>query len=311
MGANQSQNRSQEDEDRFRREGEEMERKEREEAEAERQRAEEAARKAEEDRKRQEEENRRREEEAAALRKANTPFQKPTPPTLALTNKRSNQCVNCDIVIPPGLSSSTVILSRHIIPTGPKIYPEPMKASSGKYAGSRWENEYIHNWRVPDDPSFVYNADDNSEFVGGGTTGLLFISAFPDKDFPEVWVKGTPPIRYNNPDQFLESTLLQDTEMRGNRSKFLYPDLSDQKVILWNPSETKGDKGAVAINYKTHGALTKIFLKPTIPFSITYGINADVEKAERKEKERLKKKKEAEDKKKKKEEEEAKKAEGK
>jgi hypothetical protein len=38
-------------------------------------------------------------------------------------------------------------------------------------------------------------------------------------------------------------------------------------------------------------------LKPTIPFSITYGINADVEKAERKEKERLKKKKEAEDKK--------------
>jgi hypothetical protein len=74
--------------------------------------------------------------------------------------------------------------------------------------------------------------------------------------------------------------------------------------VLWNPSEKSGSKGAVAINYKTHGALTKVFLKPTIPFSITYGIGVDEEKAarnkanlEKKQREEAKKKKEEEKKK--------------
>ena len=116
-----------------------------------------------------EEEMRRLEEER---RKANEAFKKPSSPSLALTNKTSNS-TNNTIKIQPGLSSSTVILSRDII------------GKVSKPGGS-----------VP---------------------------------------------------------------------------ATEESVIMWNPSETKGENGAVAINYKTHGALTKLFLKPTIPFMITYG----------------------------------------
>jgi hypothetical protein len=342
----------------------------REREEQERKRAEEAARKAEEDRKRQEEENRRieaarlkreaeerkRAEEQAAYIKANTPFQKPTAPTLALTNKLSKPCVNCDIVIPPGLSSSTVILSRNIIAKRPIIIPPPKEIPPGKYAGTSWEKPYTLNFLVPTEleadlkpyiPDIISNTIKSNVaslvpwIQGGGqdadgsnlsnwplspdVIGLTdgrsepdrtkwrliptFKCAFPNKKFPEVWVDGRPAT--NEPRIVADAVKLLDEqyqEYNANIAKLNNPKL---ETILWNPSEKNGDKGAVAVNYKTHGALTKVFLKPTIPFSITYGINADVEKAERKEKERLKKKKEAEDKKKKKEEEEAKKAEGK
>jgi hypothetical protein len=362
MGANQSQNRSQEEEDRFRREGEEMERKEREE---ERVRAEEAARKAEEDRKRQEEENRRieaarlkreaeerkRAEEEAAYIKANTPFQKPTAPTLSLTNKLSKPCLNCDIVIPPGLSSSTVILSRDIIGKQPKLIPPPKEIPPGKYAGTYWEKYYKKNYLVP--TSFTYQDGNTTHFnlaslvpwykensttidlgtdLADGGQGFKYVlkdtwirtiegtdrkdwkniptfkCAFPNKKFPEVLVDGRPETKeiktFEDAYKLIDE---QNAELDANIAKLNNTELG---IMLWNPSETKGDKGSVAVNYKTHGALTKVFLKPTIPFSITYGIGADVEKAERKEKERLKKLKEAEEAKKKKEE-EAKKAEGK
>jgi hypothetical protein len=336
--------------------------------EEERARAEEAARKAEEDRKRQEEENRRieaarlkreaearkRAEEEAAYIKANTPFQKPAAPTLALTHKLSRPCLNCDIVIPPGLSSSTVILSRNILAKRPIIIPPPKEIPPGKYAGTVWEKPYTLNFLVPVEleadikpylpdltsgnirpnlasfvplvhggrlPEIEYSNWPLSPDLIGLTDGRSepdrtkwrlipkFKCAFPNKKFPEVWVDGRPAT--NEPRIVADAVKLLDEQYQeyyANIASFNNPKL---ETILWNPSEKNGDKGAVAVNYKTHGALTKVFLKPTIPFSITYGINADVEKAERKEKERLKKKKEAEDKKKKKEEEEAKKAEGK
>jgi hypothetical protein len=287
--------------------------------EEERARAEEAARKAEEDRKRQEEENRIREqqrlkreaeeriraEEEAAYIKANTPFQKPTAPTLALTNKLSRPCLNCDIVIPPGLSSSTVILSRDIIGKQPKVVKLPMLAPIGNQNDPSGPGRYLigngslatiysRNFLVPADPmNIIYVAKGQFFLVNiGGKFACM--CAFPNKKFPEVWVDGRPSKEYTY-NEYVTINKEQESEYNENSDKLKNPELG---IMLWNPSETKGDKGAVAVNYRTHGALTKVFLKPTIPFSITYGINADVEKAERKEKERLKKKKEAEDKKK-------------
>ena len=282
--------------------------------EQERKRAEEAARKAEEDRKRQEEEDRIREqqrlkreaeeriraEEEAAYIKANTPFQKPTAPTLALTNKLSKPCLNCDIVIPPGLSSSTVILSRDIIGKQPKLVKLPMLIPIGNRNDPSGPARYLmsgnlatiysRNFLVPAEPmNIIYVAQG---FLVGGKFACM--CAFPNKKFPEVWVDGRPSAEYTF-NEYANIRKAQESEYNENSDKIKSPELG---IMLWNPSETKGDKGAVAVNYKTHGALTKIFLKPTIPFSITYGINADVEKAERKEKERLKKKKEADDKKK-------------
>ena len=224
-----------------------------------------AARKAEQDRIAQLEEKRIRDEEEAARIKANRPFQKPIPPRLALTPRSNGSVNNMTITIAPGLSSSTVILSRDIIGKGSEYYPEPMKISPGKYAGTSWEQYYISNFFLPEDPSFKIKP-----FEDGDKTTYRFISAFPDKDFPEVWVKGRQPETLTNL-EYLIVLGRQDSEMRSNMYKFKEPrPLSEQNVIMWNPSETKGENGAVAINYKTHGALTKVFLKPTIPFEIGY-----------------------------------------
>jgi hypothetical protein len=236
----------------------------------ERQRAEAAAasRKAEEDRIAQLEEKRRRDEEEAARIKANRPFQKPIPPRLALTPRSNGSVNNMTITIAPGLSSSTVILSRDIIGKGSEYYPEPMDISPGKYAGTFWEGYYIQNFLVPEDPNFRIQP-----LQDGDKTTYQFTSAFPNKNFPEVWVKGRQPQTLTK-SEYQIVLISQDTEMRSNRfDKFTKPrPLSEQNVIMWNPSETKGENGAVAINYRTHGALTKVFLKPTIPFEIGYAL---------------------------------------
>jgi hypothetical protein len=245
-----------------------QERRQREEAAA-------ARARAEADRKRQEEEKRRRDEEEAARIKANAPFRKPTPPRLALTNKEAGNVNNMTITIAPGLSSSTVILSRDIIgkvsKTGTQTKPkEPMKAAAGRYAGTKWEPMYALNMIVPEDP----NSTDFSLLPGNN----IYISAFPDKDYPEVWVKGRlrEGLNYSTYGNILTQ---QSVELKANQIKAEaalaaavrgQASATEESVIMWNPSETKGQNGAVAINYKTHGALTKVFLKPTIPFEIGY-----------------------------------------
>jgi hypothetical protein len=274
----------------------------------ERERAEAKAKEEINDRRRQDGENFQRAEAlVSSFQTESIPFKKPTAPTLSLTNKLSSECVNCDIVIPPGLSSSTVILSRNIIGKQPKVILAPKPIPPGKYKGTRFEKTYVLNYMVPEnpyDPLLLFLDNFESEVL----SPITYKCAFPNKKFPEVWVDGRPAIaitkkaKEETPAQKIFNE--QNLELTKNIDTIKNPDLH---VVLWNPSEKNSDKGAVAVNYRTHGALTKVFLKPTIPFSITYGINADVEKAERKEKERLKKKKEAEDKKR----EDAKKAEGK
>jgi hypothetical protein len=44
-----------------------------------------------------------------------------------------------------------------------------------------------------------------------------------------------------------------------------------KKVYLWNPSDDPDDaNGSIAVNYENHGALTKLYLKPTLPFTVTF-----------------------------------------
>jgi hypothetical protein len=245
--------------------------------EAQRKREQEAAAaaraKAEADRKRQEEEKRRRDEEEAARIKANTPFRKPIGPRLSLTNNQAGNVNNMTITIAPGLSSSTVILSRDIIGkvsktgTQPK---EPIRAPPGRYAGTQWEFAYTFNMIVPEDPT-------NTDFSLISRPNTAYISAFPDKDYPEVLVKGRPREMLGHP-IYSHIITQQNAELKANQIKAEaalaaargQASATEESVIMWNPSETKGENGAVAINYKTHGALTKVFLKPTIPFEIGY-----------------------------------------
>jgi hypothetical protein len=95
-----------------------------------------------------------------------------------------------------------------------------------------------------------------------------FKCAFPKKKFPEVWVNGRPAT--NEPKTVADAIKLleeQYEEYNENLAKINNP---EQETVLWNPSDKIGENSAVAINYKSHGGLTKVFLKPTIPFQIGY-----------------------------------------
>jgi hypothetical protein len=267
MGNNQSQNRSQEEEDRFWREGEEMKRQEEEEA---RRRNEEAAAAAAADAERRrkeqlkiEQEQRAKDAEANRL-KTVADFTKPISPTLALTWKTSTEG-NPDIQIQAGLSSSTVVLTRDILGKKSVVYPQPPgnldseDQTMGKYR--------LMNFHVPSgDYELLGNA-----FLLEDTEILSVLSRYPDRDFPDVWVKGRP-ARSMTVAEWKKSVKDQIAEFETNMLKFKDQNTpyGDKKVLIWNPADKAGDKSAVAINYKTHGALTKVFLKPTIPFSITY-----------------------------------------
>jgi len=269
MGANASSNRSAEEEERFRREGEEMERKEQEEAEA-------ARKKAEEDRLRQEERKRRRDEAEAKRRKAKEPFIRPPGPPLALSNQTSDstKCKDitssdgtikelCKIGIAPGLSSSTVILSRDIIGKRPIKYTLELPVEDDYDSREEWQKDL--NIPFISANGYVAPSPENIDGI------FPYECKFPDKKFPDVWLDGIPSGVTTNLG-FTKILNRAEEELKRNvaRVKDQGSLDEDSRVLMWNPSETNGPEGAVAINYKTHGALTKVFLKPTIPFSISY-----------------------------------------
>jgi hypothetical protein len=240
------------------------ERVDREIAETQRKEAEAAAAAAEADRKRQEEEKRKRDEEEANRLRTIEDFKKPFPPTLALTNKTSFMTKG-SIEIQAGLSSSTVILSRDILGKTPIAYLQPPGSlNANDVSVEKWKN---YNFLMP--TSGYTNLGD---VIGLADTVLLAVtSKYPDRDFPDVWVKGKPSGSMTK-GAWYQIFMQQSGELEENMGKFKNQNTpyADKKVLLWNPADKAGNKSAVAINYKTHGALTKVFLKPTIPFTITY-----------------------------------------
>jgi hypothetical protein len=63
----------------------------------------------------------------------------------------------------------------------------------------------------------------------------------------------------------------QVEEEKKNLKKWVADSMKYRVVPMWNPSDDPVDKyGSHAINYNNYGSLTKLFLKPTIPFQITY-----------------------------------------
>ena len=71
------------------------------------------------------------------------------------------------------------------------------------------------------------------------------------------------------PRRVIDSPLLVSNSRKANDAK---ASKNRQKVVrMWNPSDSPTDaEGAIALNYETHGALTKLYLKPTLPFNLTF-----------------------------------------
>ena len=199
--------------------------------------------------------------------KAARGFKRPPATTKSLTIKNSDSCDTCKIVVDPTLSSATVVLSRTVLgkmrPPGMAMpasnLPFPLKADGT----IDYENLPSKNVRGFDTLPYVvpYNsADGNPEHpktdksVAKGT--LLSDRAVSGPIWGFIWKF------------FYEQ---QVEEEKKNLKKWVKDSMKYRVIPMWNPSDDQVDKyGSHAINYNNHGALTKLFLKPTIPFQISY-----------------------------------------
>jgi hypothetical protein len=205
-------------------------------------------------------------------------FERPVNSTsLSLSVKNSSSCDTCKIILDPTLSSSSVTLTRDILG---KINAS-QKAPSDSWT---WDRFVIFENGVPTlfetrqdiekrcasrcsykraDPSVFgltqISASGVSEKVnvaGDGTMQLALGSAFAnwaniDAHFKEDKAKWEA-----------------DQKLTAKRSQ---TNTSDKMVRIWNPSDDPTDpNGSIALNYNNYGALTKLHIKPSIPFKVEF-----------------------------------------
>jgi hypothetical protein len=187
------------------------------------------------------------------------------PEKVTLTIREAAGCPTCVIRTDGGMTIASVMMTRDIL--GKVDGPMP-KAASDNWV---WDDAVAFNEKgVPElvesnqeiderckakcqykfaNPTMIGQGPSNRKVAGNGiqeqNNGTEFRAAFKsDKD---AW----------------------SANQRANAAKGR---ANRQKVVrMWNPSDnpTDGD-GAIALNYETHGALTKLYLKPTLPFNLTF-----------------------------------------
>jgi hypothetical protein len=199
--------------------------------------------------------------------KAARGFRRPPPMTEPLTIKNSQSCDACRVIVDPTLSSATVVLSRTVLG---KMRPPGLTAPASNLP-----------FPLKPDGSIDY---DNLPTKGKGWMERIpyevpYNSADGNPDHPKTdksVAKGT----LLSDRQYYPSLMCgvwnwfyiqQVEEEKKNLKKWVTDSLKYRVVPMWNPSDDPVDKyGSHAINYNNYGALTKLFLKPTIPFQITY-----------------------------------------
>ena len=187
---------------------------------------------------------------------------------MALTVAKSASCRTCAIGIDPGVSSSTVILTRNIMG---QIDVPPPKAASSKWV---WDNSIgIGDDGVP------YQKESSDELRQRCSGGCKYLVANPDNWLKnisragDVDVKGILRINAGESERLTIAFQQDLNDWRSDqRIAAKTPNRNNgKKVYMWNPSDDPTDgSGSQAINYNNHGALTKLYLKPTLPFSVTF-----------------------------------------
>ena len=198
--------------------------------------------------------------------KAARGFRRPPPMSEPLTIKKSESCNTCRVIVDPTLSSATVVLSRTVLgkmrPPGMAMpasnLPFPLKAD-GTIDYDNLPTKGKGPWDVLP-YSVPYNsADGNPDHPKTDKSvakGTLLSDATYQNDISFVWNW-----RYQQ----------QVEEEKKNLKKWVADSMKYRVVPMWNPSDDPVDKyGSHAINFNNYGALTKLFLKPTIPFQISY-----------------------------------------
>jgi hypothetical protein len=197
---------------------------------------------------------------------SNEEFKKPVSPDLKLTIGTTPACGICTISVQNGISSSSVTLTRNIlgkIDIPKKKYPPSNLPEDAQYGGD-WHD---HGNNKHEDYATAF---DGKRYSEGKNGSMLYSPPYPGSDFPEVLSKADTE-QMPGKIEYAKKYAAQSFVENANRKKIDAENkLEKTRVRIWNPSETKGYDGSIAINYLHHGALTKLFIVPSIPFSITY-----------------------------------------
>ena len=188
-------------------------------------------------------------------------FKRPSPITKPLSISSSASCATCRLTIDPSLSSATVVLSRNILgKTRPPSAPLPPSNLPSRPTAAGFPSKVPECskgcWYV-----VPYRSDD------GGKD-----SPPTDKSVAKGTVLSERSHHWkDNAAAYISEYVEQVAEEKANRLKFLKNSTKDRIVRIWNPSDDPVDKyGSLALNYDNYGALTKLYLKPTIPFQFSF-----------------------------------------
>jgi len=179
----------------------------------------------------------------------------------------SADCSACDLTVDQTLSSSTVILTRNVL-GATNVPPIPMPPSNlprgAKYGGD-W---YDHGGNRHED----YETDMFGRRISLAKDGsLLYSPPYPGSSFPEV-LSSAETVKLNNQLEFAHKWAAQVLEEHKNKQKINAQNaLAKKRVYIWNPSEAEWLRGGShELNWNNHGALTKLYMKPTIPFKVSF-----------------------------------------
>ena len=179
----------------------------------------------------------------------------------------SADCSTCDLTVDPTLSSATVILTRNVL-GATNVPPIPMPPSNlprGAQYGGDW---YDHGNNRHED----YETDMYGRRISKAKDGsLLYNPPYPGSGFPEV-LSSAETVKLGNQLEFAHKWAAQVLEEHKNKQKINAQNaLAKKRVYIWNPSDPVWKKGGShELNWNNHGALTKLYMKPTIPFKVSF-----------------------------------------
>jgi hypothetical protein len=193
-------------------------------------------------------------------------FKKGTPPEkVTLSIKDSAGCPSCVIRTDGGMTISSLMMTRDIL--GKIDGPLP-KAPSDNWV---WDDAVGFNERGQ--PYLVENNQELNKRCESSCTYKFANPTMVGQGPADRKVGGNGIQEQKSGDQIraaFKSDL--DAWSANQRSTAAKGRSKRQQVIrMWNPSDEPSDaQGSIALNYETHGALTKLYLKPTLPFNLTF-----------------------------------------
>lgn len=174
-----------------------------------------------------------------------------------LTAATTPACIGCLVGSDSGTSSSAITLTRNVLGKQPGIvsYPPSNLPETDTGMGP------------PGNPGCgggcYYTPPHSSNGRDGGKTPATKLSATADpptllSDKDEHWK--------NNGGDYYGEYNAQKADEAAKKKKIDATAASTLSVHIWNPD----DEALVELNSKNYGALTKLFMRPTLPFSVNY-----------------------------------------